>query len=354
MEELKHGHIVNLDFEEALCSLTFKKLSPHKINKELEYLFWWVEDQDKTLKTNSFYKESYLDFIKKYTGRSNFFSKSELFVPWWGNLRNESDWYLEKVINSKVTAFECQRELFPETGIICHIVNNEEELRSAITAIEKKGKDFVCKRPLGFSGRGHSFSISDGPKVFPLLVEEWCHRIDDYGILIDKASISATKNLISERGKFMGAYFTKEEELLPSICQREDYTKIFKYYQKYQVEFLQIDSYSYLEGNELRFRPLCEVNHRKSLGQMLRLLAEKYNHEHSFLLVLPKFQVKRGAENEQCSESFLPLSPLESNLQCFYFGANSASTLKDIMNSWSITNLKPNIQSTLNEFTVKL
>lgn len=334
MEKLK-TYIANFDFENSLSALGYKPYSHSKENQIFEFLFLWLENSSKNLFSKITYEQKFLQYVEGISGGlPNLVDDAELLTGWWGDLENEEVWRKQRIINSKLTSFEARVDLGLEVPG-SRIVENIESLSGI------KEDFLLLKRPFGFSGKGLIFDFSKvRANDFPLILEPLHRRVRDFGVFTDGESFRVSQNLIDKRGQYKGSFI--KEALPESDILKKESLRIFNWYKrKFDVNFMQIDSYQYLNDGDLHFNFLCEVNHRNSMGQVANKLHENFGNESSVFILIHKNKLRdflsfedRLRElgtlsyNPVAKHGVIPLSPVENIFQCFYITEESDRSLQ--------------------------
>jgi len=334
MEEVK-TYIANFDFENALSAPNYKPYSHSRENQAFEFLFLWLEGGSKSLFSKLTYEDEFLQYVKGISGElPQILDNATLMTGWWGDLDNEEVWNKERIINSKLTSFEARVELGLE-------LLDSEIIESLVELPELKEGSFLLKRPYGFSGRGLIFDFSKvHDKDFPLILEPLHRRVRDFGVFTDGESFRISQNLIDKRGQYKGSFI--KDTLPESEVLEKESLRVFNWYKdKFDVTFMQIDSYQYLDGGDLHFNFLCEVNHRNSMGQIANKLHEKFGDESSVFILIHKSKLKTFSNfgerlkelgtlsyNPVAKHGAISLSPVENDFQCFYITEESDRSLQ--------------------------
>ncbi|MCO4793877.1 MAG: hypothetical protein KC493_09200 [Bacteriovoracaceae bacterium] len=310
---------MNIDFEYQLFDPQWS-LSNSKFQKmcmELEWVFFFMGQNGDVLSTDKKYSDSYIEFCEKITGNKislTAFNKDS--IPYWGEI---NDIEFEKKVNSKITSFEIARtlNLLPENSLIC---KSQKDLR----AINLDNK--ILKSPFEFSGRGFYFN-SAYKGGFPVIIEPFETRIEDFGIRIDLNTLQmrGIQNFVTKQGQFKGGKVVTEEELekkfdkniLLSICNE---------YKNLGVkDFIQIDCYS--TANEMRY--LVEMNHRKTMGDFIVNIEETLKWNSLGVLLLNEKESKQFLKSNK--SEYLTLSPAGNMFNCLAVDGVSNECIEELM-----------------------
>ncbi|MBC98665.1 MAG: hypothetical protein CME63_13020 [Halobacteriovoraceae bacterium] len=302
----------NFTFEEELLN-GFRKGIYNKKNYFFEFLFLWIEGDDKILWTPKGYDKQYLDQIRRLTGSvphiSEKLKKEDRLELWWGDSQKRN----EVEINDKLTSFRARNELGFGLENSC-IISQQEELAQYSEFPEKH---YLFKSRFGFSGRGMS---SDPIKAknfnLPLLVEPLLSVVDNYGItFFNENDYFVIKNYSDHLGQFKGGEFVDFQDRVIL----EKMKKIFEWYKfNFNVARLQIDFFSYLKEGELMWNYLSEVNHRKTMGYILNQLKEKFGDRYAYLKIgaVDTTSLKVSKINK------IELSPINHPMKVTYLGSD--------------------------------
>jgi hypothetical protein len=282
MEEV--GHRVNLDFEDSLFDENYQKEKRAYLNqcKEFEYLYLWNGDIEIPLINLNEYEKSFLDHVKNFRGETPAFTKKENVKKvkmWWGDSTSSET----KMLNSKLYSTELGIEnnwAHAETKII-HTLNELER-----SVLESKYDKFLLRSPFKFSGMGHLYidrnnwnsdRVVNALKESALTFDPLLQRVSDFGLTLRKDGSSfVVENLIDKKGQFKGSIYSSKLPESESIVN--DSKKITDYLlSKDWNETIEIDSFYYLNGGELGFYPLVEINYRKTMGLMTYLFSQSFS-----------------------------------------------------------------------------
>lgn len=333
-------YLTNFDFELQLAKDHFESPQYNPINSALEYLFFWSEETGK-LYTQKSYPESYFNYINSLTGV--FPETTQVnndLVCWWGECNNGEEFHREKEINSNHTAHEARAAL-GLNAVPSTLIESKDELDRFI---DKQEKAFVIKNDLGFSGKGLSFS-SERIKTFPVIVEPWVQRIRDFGIFISETEFFIVQNNMTKSGAYRA---TLIKNFLEEKNFKEPAQKIFKYYQeKFSVKKLQIDAFQFLQNSEVQYQFLCEVNHRKSMGQIAKRLADNLGHNVSFFAMIAQSKMKTFRDfddliselgplnyNPVTKKGIISISSGVESFQLFFLSEESERLLQHVIIEW--------------------
>lgn len=290
---------VDLDYESYLFDPSYIEngVQSKKIINEFEYVFFLVnKDPDCALCTSRNYDKNYLERLKK----NDFVipaitSNDEGAIKWWGNHHNYS---LEKELNSKLTSARLASQ--KNWGFSAGMVVDSAQMARLHTKKNPEYKNWIIKRPFGFSGIGHyqferenfnSFIVS---KIItgPVLIEPLYDRVFDVGttFIVEDGVIKRqfmVENTIFENGGFRGGVGAPDVDKFKKYIQGKyhyDLSELEKITQDIAQEYIkmgaikniQIDSFVYKHDGQLKLYPLVEVNYRKTMGLVIQSLADKY------------------------------------------------------------------------------
>jgi hypothetical protein len=273
----------NFDYEFKLFSIP--SFSP-MIDLGLETLPLFLENEtEKLLISGHFPSEEFLNYAKKInpSGASAKRDEGEAAENWWGAL-NDID--LEQRLNSKLTSVEIALENKWAHSETC-LVSRPEDIDEAI-ARSRYGR-WVLKDPYMFSGMGSELfdrtRWSEGPireamllrlMEYPQIFEPWLSRTGDFGVTVaPDNSMHIVQNFTDPRGRFRGGV-TWDQEGGPTKY-RDTFLSIANSYRDMgATRDIQIDCFSYTEGVEEKFYPLVEVNYRRTMGQVVTGMQQKF------------------------------------------------------------------------------
>ncbi len=342
--------ITNFDFEESLKSDRFVAPQFNAINDTLEFVFFWLCEKNDQLFTRQSYDSFYINYIENLR-RTKLHSTNDIKdtpLPWWGNTLNEGAWKSERLINSNLTAHKAREDLGLNI-LESKICRNFKEVEFADA--ELKGP-ILFKEEFGFSGRGlHRQWQEEGP--YPVIVERLVQRVRDFGIRVNESELKIIQNLVDGKGSYKGSFmknFYEEEEELKEPAQ-----KIYSYYkEKFGVSEIQIDCFQYLEEGVLKLNPFCEVNHRRSMGNLADSLQVNFGNEASLLALVNKKSMKKrrtfshsieelGALNYNpiTKKGIIKLSPEGSLFSAYFLTEDSERTLQHLIKEWWVCEAKP-------------
>ena len=340
-------HLFNLDFESVLKKNKYTYPQWQPINGELEHLFFWIKEENQSLFTQKKYDPEYLQYITLLTSvKIKICGPDDTSVDqcrlWWGDVSNESQWNKEKILNSKVNTTEVRRKLGLDhfESIIC---NNQSELEEAK---KKLVENFVIKEEFNFSGKGLFFNTENLKDIFPCVVEPWLRRIRDFSIFISDDDFYISQSQVDNKGTYKGSHIKKtfsEESKL-----KEAASEIWEHYKKqYDPGFLQIDSFQFLDGQELVLNTLGEINHRKSIGQIYYKIHKKFGSSFSFMAMIPSHLIGKKENFQILLDSFqkyqynpvtkvgvIALSSGSERFSCFFFTEKSERSLQFLIRDW--------------------
>ncbi len=319
---------IDLDYEHYLFDNSYNEADPKflKVIKEFEYVFFFFNLQHSTLKNAQDYSDEYLKYLEGLNFKLPKLSKDEKsYQYFWGERLNFN---LEQKLNSKITSAKLAKELglgFQHGMLISDVDNLKKYLKNS------NFKKFLMKDPEGFSGIGHTKidESTDLEKIKitkTMLVEPFYQRVCDIGCTFNKLSNGSyemflVENYNNEKGSFKGGLATSCVDLfLKNIKDKYQfdleksiplYERIFREYQNMgATSNVQIDSFIFLEENKLKLYPLVEVNYRKTMGLVMKKLADHFEKEKIEWLVTHTNDLENKKE-------FLKLSPDSSKFKSY-------------------------------------
>ena len=260
-----------------------------KINQELEYLYWWSEDNLQSLATNYPYSEQYLDYLQSLVKGEVSTIKGKGDTNWWGEL---IDIKTEKILNSKITSTQ-----FAIENNLCHpltkIVSSIDEINHL------KDLDYVLKNPYMMSGKGfkkfHSKNFSEEVKTWankqfltsPLILEPWLNKKEDFSsyVFLKEMRIETYFNTSNDQGNYKGTIVYGNptsvfEELERCGVNLDYYFQFTQLVSDYYITLgaksgMSLDSFIFEEDGLKKVYLLSEVNYRKTMG-WVALKLKKY------------------------------------------------------------------------------
>ena len=321
---------VNADYELVLFG---KKEAPKVINQSIEFLALYLEELP--LFTEKVYTEEFLNHVRKISGRNPIILKEGEWRNWWGDL---ADLSLESEINSKEFILPFSRE--------SQLVTDLQNLNLDPLVM------YLAKSPYGMSGQNFlTFTANDLEKLKAFLekrgkiiIEPLRSRVHDFSHYVFPGGKSiAYQNLVDEKFQYKGTIFS--DLTYPDLRQlnfyedisSDEWSKFEKIFTEVRSAVLKaggtggysIDSFTYLENNELKIRDVSEVNYRKTMGLMAWLLSMKYFKDMAWsLFVLGKSLQRSDAfsyveEKLRRFPNLIHLSPGDTRFEAFLIGANS-------------------------------
>jgi hypothetical protein len=290
---------IDLDYESYLFDSNYLENSntSQKVIREFEYIFFLVNKELCILNNVRNYDKNYLNKLLNL----GFFipelnPNADDVIYWWGNRHNYS---LEQTLNSKITSANLAKKMdwgFTNGKLVSNVNQLEEHVNNF-----KKYKEWIIKRPFGFSGQGHYQFNSENYNKFivdkiligEVLLEPVYDRLFDIGttFVIEEGVIKKqfmVENFNSKNGGFRGGAGAATIDKFKSYIQEKynycldeleqvtlDIAK--KYLEMGAINNIQIDSFIYIEDGAMKLYPLVEVNYRKTMGLVIQSLAEEFS-----------------------------------------------------------------------------
>lgn len=328
---------VDLDYEALLFDPNYKEDSGanQKIIREFEFVFFLIEKEKSILKNIKSYERKYLDHLKNLGFVIPEFNPTATqYEYWWGHHHNLE---IEKKLNSKLTSAMVAKENhwgFHEGAII----ETLEQLKDHLKKFSHR-REWIMKRPHGFSGIGHYQFNSDTldesviNKILSekVLLEPVYERVFDIGttFVVKNGAIERqfmVENFNSDKGSFKGGAGTSDvgkfkkyiyEKYRYSLDELEKTTQqIAQSYLKMGAESnIQIDSFIYKEDGELKLYPLVEVNYRKTMGLVIQSLADKYKDAQ---WIEWKIESVKNLKTNPFDSSWIKLSPEGNHFHSYF------------------------------------
>lgn len=331
---------VNFDFELQLAN---PKLAPNKkINREFEYVFFFINNKTSSLKNYFPYNEKYLDSLREHGITVPIFVDEE-GDNWWGDESLKKS----QQLNSKVfsTQLALEDKVLPKTY---KIVSSYSEIKKILNT----NKKFLLRSDYGFSGKGHfqlnnetnvnaieKFFAKSGLSVF----SPYFSRILDIGVTVDLTSNDyfIVENFNHPTGSFRGGrYFSDSRSLQEqySFIDLEKLNEAIRWNKASAkavgaVGFIQIDMFYYQEEHTIKLCAHVEWNYRKTMGLMLKALRNILQKKYVSWIIVPTKSV--GAKLDaslylNLVEGVIITSPIENHyFFSFGVGANSAIEFND-------------------------
>jgi hypothetical protein len=329
---------VDLDYESFLFDPAYREDLPvyQKIIREFEYIFFLINKESCVLKNYRDYDKNYLNklqglgfVIPKLDPRA----QSAKF--WWGNHHNYT---LEQTLNSKITSAKVAQDNgwgFSQGTIVSTVAEIQVHLKRF-----PQYKNWIIKRPHGFSGIGHyQFEASTiNPFILSkilggeVLLEPLYKRFFDIGttFVINDGIIERqfmVENFNSSQGGFRGGVgcanvdnFKKyiQESYSYDLHELEKITREIAniYLKTGAIGNIQIDSFVYEEDGILKLYPLVEVNYRKTMGLVIQSLADRSSAERVEWLVRTQKEITED-KNFYLQGEMKRLSPDGTHFQTY-------------------------------------
>ena len=263
----------------------------------------------------------------------NLTPNAEIYEYWWGHHQDKK---LEQMLNSKLLSAELAQKNqwgFQEGAIIDSITELKNHLKK-FPHIKK----WIIKRADSFSGIGHhQFSpdllnecLLSGIVKSKVLLEPVYERIFDIGTTIEVVDGKKTRhfmveNFNSESGGFKGGAGASDVDKFKkyifkkysySLDELESITmKIADIYLSMGARSnIQIDSFIYKDGGELKLYALVEVNYRKTMGLVIQSLADKFSKASSVEWII---DTSKFFKNHPPLSDCIKLSPEGNHFQSF-------------------------------------
>jgi len=212
---------------------------------------------------------------------------------------DDSDLELAKRLNSKLTSFEVAKKTGTGDPEELIIYNFQQLLRNF-----SPSQTWILRPPFGSSGRGNhvlgkgygTLQNSEKRISFPVLMAPLRKRLLDIGVEVSQGGEidDLWINLIDRQGRWNGVllYPDLQQTLkkidrlqLPDLYEAPWEEIANSYYQMGAKGPLFIDSYFYKEMGECRFRPLVEVNYRKTMGLLARKIQSRFAPREPVLMI---------------------------------------------------------------------
>lgn len=306
---MEKSYRVNIDYDLQIALNSHKPLKPNW-QREWEYLFWWVESDDKTLSSHFKYDEQDLKYIAQKTERKNFLSHSDDPINWWGDLN------LKGLLKTDLPGL--RKELF----------NDEHSYIG-----NPRKYPCVLKKDGSFSGKGvyilrsetDFFKLRDLKKNF--IIEPLRNITLDFSYYQFQNDRIFYRSIVKDT-QYLGSLFSKDLDWLPGIDQINTYADKLR-------DFLNISEYGvdcyYYEQEGIKLEPLCEINSRKTIASVAYRIYQKYLSEYKFArnIIIPMKNIDISKLQAIDDPRFLRLSPIMG--QFFLHALVVENTQDDLM-----------------------
>lgn len=328
-------NLVNIDYEYFLFDPNYSLFSSKykKMREELEYLLFFCEP-GLPLFSKKVYEESYLNFVLQITGQQpEIVNCTDHFDYWWG--RPE-----ERKYNSKLES----QALAEKMGLSAEKIFQVTAFEEIKKIILPTHNNWLLKDPGQFSGQGmivlNQENIEQKQKNIQsllnkgmALLEPLHHRLFDVGILVKNDLVVAlVENFISDHFHFKGGRLRPLRDCL-SFKEINLIEKLIEELRAEGVHNFQFDCYFYQEEEQIKFR-LAEINRRKTMGEVLWILSQKYPaKQSSWIKIYGKGELRDGVKNvsnydRQSQTGYILLSPADCHLQLVYYAFADENDLK--------------------------
>lgn len=288
-------NIVNIDYEYELYPNFKKGVMGQRLNKEFNYLFFWLGDYREVFYTEEKYSQEYTDYLKKYLDTLPIYTneKQNNSADWWGSSYDQ----VGKKLNSKLfsTLLAKEKNLCPPH---VEVIYNIKELEHYLLAFQSDDK-FFLRKDVSFSSFGHQLlkkeDIFKSNLDFPFVISPFFRRQQDFGNHYIDGSYSICENLLNERGEFKGCFCHE-----PDISFQEKLKPVENKIKEMAEGDFEIDSFTYCDEDGLKDYPLVEINYRKSLGRMGIALRRLCGDNKACWLLLKKRKSSEGFYDLKC------------------------------------------------------
>jgi|GEM_PF-6163299 hypothetical protein len=299
---------VNFHYEYQLAKRQLPESQILKINREYEYLALLWGDVE-ALANQQKYTHKYLALCEKINPALPKLKGSvEKFDKYfWGNISENFT-----KLNSKTTSFDVARELGLES--IEKRFEDTREVRNYLSG--QPSTTYILRTEFSVSGRG-VFILRPGDDLEnfmarfekergqqAVLVSPYLNRVKDFSVILsDNYEEIIYETMVDTQGHFRGVLIDNDQvNSLRAWMSEEDaeiFRAIFKRYKTMGANKIQIDSFFYDKGGELKIFHLAEVNARKTMGEMAyRLFKRSHSSQPYFSFVMsPERKKKKPHEN---------------------------------------------------------
>lgn len=260
--------LFNVDYEQQLFSSSPVKLESNRVNQELEYFLFFLENEP--VYSRRQYDLEYCHHLESMGFTVKTTDHKDNIHCWWGEYENLEQ---KRLLNSKLTSTRLAIEnnlCHPAT----HIFDQQQELLPGL----------VYKDPTGVSGRG-IYTKKDEQKVLgllkktPLICEPLLHRKQDISYLHLESEGLMYTNQVDDYFQYRGTTiaplklaenlqvnFEKAIQLVCKFMQEQGATGPWS-----------LDGFTYEEDGKLKLYALSEINYRKTMGYVTYKLHQMWN-----------------------------------------------------------------------------
>lgn len=318
------NYIVNIDYEKQLFSNAIQLVSS-EMNRELEYLYFWLGSEE-PLFTQKSYSKKYLEFIQKFTKKNTRTVErisDESLIPWWGDFTNIE---LRKMQNAKSSVWKALEKynLLPKNSIL--LAKYPEEMKAG----------YIYKGNTGFSGKG--IIKGDLQKILkldlPIIEEPFLKRTIDFSYLNNAEGGRFIENIVDNNFQYIGTKLYPEISVPEAFIKKFQQTILPVLVQELQLqphEEWSIDTFLYQEEGQLKLYPASEVNYRKTMGQIALGLRKKFFSDFPYFELHFRKQKDKYACKSNLSKNggWVVLSPEDTRFQIYLlFGFSRLDLIK--------------------------
>lgn len=269
----RNYYIGDFEFESRVFSIE-SELTQSKVDKSrklCEFIFFLANDsQDSFLISKNTYPKNYLDKLNELGFFGNY-TNDQIEGEFW--VTPDIPLEYQRTFNSKYFSSNLEKKLFDFN--CTYEINNQKELNSFIK--KYKGKRLLKKQPFSFGGIGHEILTLEqlSHNLFPLFLEDYHCRQTDFSIKVINNEVYYLYQYINQRGQFLG--FGIDEKIPIEVLEpiyRSVEAELNKTYDIANQEW-NIDLYSFTEDNQVKLRPLCEINFRRSMTSPITNLIKR-------------------------------------------------------------------------------
>jgi hypothetical protein len=263
-------YYMNVDFELNLADNSFVDNPKKKlIREEFEYLIWWLGHP--VIHSKKYYSADYHEYLSQFKIQAQqVLDQSPL--PFWAK---DPMNFKQRVLNSKRENSKILNELKVNSHPFL-VPNSMQEL-------DVFQAPMWIRDEFSFSGSGTLaireksdllyFKSKLRNKLEKIVVAPLLKPQEEFGVLVDKSgNYTVHRNIIDHAGQYKGSAFERDfESSLPAPLHAK-INRIIEAYHPQAFDHWGIDFFKYSNG-EYHF---SEMNHRKTMGLMGRLLWQKY------------------------------------------------------------------------------
>jgi hypothetical protein len=267
---VNNSYQMNVDFELNLADNSFVDNPKKKlIREEFEYLVWWLGHSQ--LHSKKYYSSEYFEYLNQFKLHSQqLFDQS--FLPFWAkDPRNNK----QRILNSKRHNSKLLNQL--------NINPRPFLVPTSMHELDQFEAPMWIRDEFSFSGSGTLaireksdllyFKTKLRNKLEKIVIAPLLKPQEEFGVLVDlNGNYTIHRNIIDHAGQYKGSAFEYDFEASFSIDIHNKINQIITAYHPLSFDNWGIDFFKDANQNY----HFCEMNHRKTMGLIGRLLWQKY------------------------------------------------------------------------------